>query len=584
MNNLTTLQNFILPGLSFSSPDDLYIRGKYSLNRLNQSLYVSKGNGVYFDTFFNSISVQTWKNTCGIDDLCLKISGNGNCNIEICHSILGNFPKVLCNHEILLSSSPQIIPIKNWKSLTNGLIFLRLYALSDCKIEHIAFCSNTPQKSSPKLGVVITHFNRQEYVLNSIKRINDSLLKSESNITLLVVDNSRNLDTLPYTNSRIKIIKNKNLGGAGGFARGLLYLKNNGFTHCCFMDDDASCEIEAIRRTLIIFSYLSPKTQNDISISGILLKEDQPNIVNEAGAMFYRGRVTPICANVNISNFFEIEPINRQSLTSNYGAWCYFAFDISAIKQMPYPFFVRGDDIYFSLSNKLKIMTINGICTWIDDFSIKESPLTRYLGFRSSIIIPMLQSTLSLSRFLKLFNQWHRSAVLSYNYGSAKAIELAVMSILKGPESLVNDMEGNKFREIIKPLQVSEALITPLEKVAFEPVSLKYRHLKNVIRIISLNGLLLPSSFFKKTIVQRKAFSANTKDIFLSKEIFYLDEKTGKGYIAKYNKIESIKRIATRIILMIKIIASFKLTCKKFNRSALSLTTEEFWKEQFTDN
>lgn len=51
-----------------------------------------------------------------------------------------------------------------------------------------------------------------------------------------------------------------------------------------------------------------------------------------------------------------------------------------------FPFFVRGDDIEFSYTNKFKIIHMNGIAVWQEDFKIKESPMTLYLDVRSHVL------------------------------------------------------------------------------------------------------------------------------------------------------------------------------------------------------
>ena len=48
-------------------------------------------------------------------------------------------------------------------------------------------------------------------------------------------------------------IANRNLGGAGGFARGLIAAEDGGFTHCLFMDDDAAFQMENLIRS---FAFL----------------------------------------------------------------------------------------------------------------------------------------------------------------------------------------------------------------------------------------------------------------------------------------------------------------------------------------
>ena len=93
----------------------------------------------------------------------------------------------------------------------------------------------------------------------------DSYFKNK--VSLNVVDNSQNLPEIDGVN----IIPNENLGGSGGFTRGLMHLKENGsYTHCLFMDDDASCEVEGIKRTI---SFLEHALDHKTALAGAMLSK-----------------------------------------------------------------------------------------------------------------------------------------------------------------------------------------------------------------------------------------------------------------------------------------------------------------------
>ena len=66
------------------------------------------------------------------------------------------------------------------------------------------------------------------------------------------------------------------MGGSGGFTRGLMYLEDEkSYTHCLFMDDDASCEIESIRRAYALLQYA---TTEKFAVAGAQLREAAPSI------------------------------------------------------------------------------------------------------------------------------------------------------------------------------------------------------------------------------------------------------------------------------------------------------------------
>ena len=119
-------------------------------------------------------------------------------------------------------------------STKKGMLFVLIEAYEDTKIFGGYFGTNDEPKNEVNLGIVITHFNRKQYVIPAIKRLKEELIEDnlyKNNIELIVVDNSQNLPDLQYKG--IKIIPNDNLGGSGGFARGLIHLSENSkFTHC----------------------------------------------------------------------------------------------------------------------------------------------------------------------------------------------------------------------------------------------------------------------------------------------------------------------------------------------------------------
>lgn len=581
-SNKTILQRFIYPGLIFHNPEDLYLKGQYIVDRERQTISLVKGDKVVFYTYFNALSVNTWKLDCNIKSVDLAIIGKGECNVEICHAVEGFPIRVLTNCRLSLESKEQYVSVTNWSSLANGYVFLRVSAYTDCQIDEMCFCTEEQGDPKIKLGIVITHFNRQVITKRSIARIEKGLFCNNQNVNikLVVVDNSNNLD-YNVSNENTLIIPSKNYGGAGGFTRGLLYLKDNSFTHCCFMDDDASCEIESIRRTYIIYSFLLREGKSKIAISGTLIREDTPNIVHEAGAKFSRGRWLPTIPGLNLSISESLHSLETNSYKSNYGAWCYFAFDIGSIVNLAYPFFVRGDDTYFSISNNLNIKNVNGICTWIDDFGLKESPMTRYLGFRSTLIIPMLQGTLSLSRCVKLFFRWHRQCLISYNYASARAIEHAVEDIIHGSESLANDLDGTIFRSKISPLQEAEKLTIPPEEVSFTYPKKERSIICEIIRLISFNGLFIPSVLFRRTVLQQKGIVGDKRAIFMHKGVYYFNPFSRRGYVAKYDKLECVIRIVNRTRLIFKVIARYNKFSRDFYDSREKLTSEKNWRNIF---
>jgi len=112
-------------------------------------------------------------------------------------------------------------------------------------------------------------------VLKTIERLLH-LESSNPDITghlrVLVVDNARNLEPEVPAGAPFRLVPNPNLGGAGGFARGLIEFREEGWsTHVVFMDDDISLEPEAIVRTITLLSHA---TSPDLCVHGAMMSEE----------------------------------------------------------------------------------------------------------------------------------------------------------------------------------------------------------------------------------------------------------------------------------------------------------------------
>lgn len=110
-------------------------------------------------------------------------------------------------------------------------------------------------------------------------------------LRIFVSDNGKTLP--PSEVPQIQIEKNKNLGGAGGFTRGIMEsLKNTEFpaTHIVLMDDDAIIRPHILERTWCFLSLLKEKFSQH-TIAGALLNQKFPYIQFESGAQWNQGKV-----------------------------------------------------------------------------------------------------------------------------------------------------------------------------------------------------------------------------------------------------------------------------------------------------
>ncbi|NCY09635.1 MAG: glycosyltransferase [Actinobacteria bacterium] len=140
-----------------------------------------------------------------------------------------------------------------------AVLYVRIIAEGDCTVQRVEWSTTAAPAHDVRLSLSITTFNRQQYVVPTVRRVLDLVRASDvlrGRVRVLVVDNASNLDLAVAAGDDLTVVPNRNLGGAGGFARGLMHLRAAKWaTHVLFMDDDISLETEALVRTVALFGF-----------------------------------------------------------------------------------------------------------------------------------------------------------------------------------------------------------------------------------------------------------------------------------------------------------------------------------------
>jgi len=578
------LANVIFPTPNVCMDSNLYYKTNeaawYCYDR--GKLIIKKGSTVTFDTYFNSFSIGKWRKFTVVEDLklVLDISGKVRCKLIHFRSI---YSKENLGEFIIGGKGPEEIEVDTLYD--DGILYFVLEALEDSEVKEVYWGTNTPPVNRIRLGISITTFNRQQAVHNSSRRILNFLHEvKDVNAHLVVVDNGKNLELSqdPF----LTLIPNENLGGSGGFARGLFYFKQEAeaFTHCLFMDDDAACETESIFRTYKLFSY---SNDEKLAIAGAMLMADEPNIQWENGARFkYHSR--PLKRGYNLHDLSSV--VNNEIEEGfDYGAWWYFAFPIK-YAEYPYPFFVRGDDVDFGLRRQFHTITINGVATWGDDFSYKESPLTLYLDTRSHLL-HHLQSKKIDNSFFACINVLWRPIIrytMTYKYSSAEAHFEAIRDVLKGPGFWAENIDMKNVFPRISPLSNEEKMKKMDLARECEDFLLPdqqrltgLHYIIKFVKIFTLNGHLVPEIFFKRKNVIIEKTDHRFGLFFLRKQICLYHSKTREGVLLKHNKKRFFKILFEGVKISVNLYRKHEELKSEYAKVYPYLTSKEFWQEKF---
>jgi hypothetical protein len=591
--NQYIIQRLIFPGeLDFKIPTTLYFRTVTEASLFTSEIcQLQSGEQIVFDTFFNGFSIDLWKKHTRIQDLGLCLQGRGTFLLTISVHSLATKTHLLYEQEIHLNETEPFSQLINeWNSLNTGMLYFSLTSRSkNAQLSSAVFYTHTPPVRAVKLGVVITHFNRRQWVIPAINRFNQSILSHVSqtsqvtqSIDLVIVDNSATL--LPEEVGKAILLPNRNLGGSGGFARGLLYLKDHHYTHCLFMDDDASCEIESIKRTYDLLSYTISENP---AIAGSLFLLDSPSTQHERGAIVSKSGYRKIQGHgLDMEQMPTLLSEEKRSICArSYGAWWFLAFEIRQDIIFPFPFFVRGDDVLFGLMNQFTLITPNGIACWGDDFAKKNSKLTYYLDTRSILFC-------ASSLFSSLMVTFSRILyfLLSQRYQSAQALRVAIEDASQSTNFWIKNIDLTSIRlkfssikdqEIFQELP-NEIKQSPEKKGQVTSLRKIPNVFKSVLAILTLNGFLLPNCLLKKMPVRvQLPGQINLLSVFRASSILYHFRQSDLGFVTTHSKKTFFKELfACFKTLTICLMKQHRIK-QSINIATHQLTQETFWRQVY---
>lgn len=583
------LYDFLSPTYELCCEEPLYYRfagerAYYSFE--DKCVHLKKNSSVDLLTYFNAFSAVKWQSYTNVDHLSMYLDFAGEARAEVIH-ICEAGKRVLTSWKVKADRRATLeLPFGTYPD--TGIIGLCIHAERECVLYGGGYLTDAPETQPVRLGIGITTFRREEAVKASVARLGKAIAAHplyHDLIDITVVDNGQTL--APEDVPAAHLIPNKNLGGTGGFMRSLIhYQEGETYTHCLFMDDDASCEAGSLFRSMSFMRHArDPKT----SLSGAMLYENIQFLQWENGAWFDGG-----CHSLN-RNLDLRDPQNlllneKESVKQIYGAWWFFFFPIHAVKQYAFPFFVRGDDIDFSYSNDFRVVSLNGISCWQQDFKTKENAMTAYLFLRSHVVHHLTIPSLKCP-FRKVWNiLWgHFTAYNnSYFYGTAACVNLAITHVLEGPSFWEKNMVPVDILKKIKELSACEQPVPYTEEekreLVFADRNIKTRVFPAFLRSISLNGHLLPGGMIRHTPKDMiyKWMTPNRNRVYMRDQIIMLDEVTRKKTVLKRDPLHYFRNLFTFLRLNITFALRYTTLREQYAQGAKTEQTKEFWKRNFT--
>ncbi|TNC28806.1 glycosyltransferase family 2 protein [Amycolatopsis alkalitolerans] len=242
----------------------------------------------------------------------------------------------------------------------------------------------------------------------------------------------------------LRYLRQQNLGGAGGFSRGL-YEATAGapdrWPDVLLMDDDIALEPDTVLRMIAFAAH----TATPAIVGGQMLQLLHPDRLHVGAERTELPRLRagrPVPEALHNADLTEKNQDIR--VDAEYNAWwsCLIPAEALAKLGYPLPIFFQWDDIEYGLRARaagIPTVTMPGFGVWHADFSWKDwDDWARYFSLRNALIVSALHGEFDVratARFL--FAELWRYLV-SMRYGLARTLIFAVEDFLRGPECLAD--------------------------------------------------------------------------------------------------------------------------------------------------
>lgn len=296
-------------------------------------------------------------------------------------------------------------------------------------------CCFNMSYSDIKFSIVFTTINNPWQLQKNIEIISSSKTLCYNICEIIIINHGNNAIKYPSTDDVvIKIINQKNLGGSGGFARGMFESFQN--SECSFVvlsDDDALLNIKSIQN---IYDEMSNSIVNKTSkILGSIIQDiDNPE-----------KRVTGDYIN------FKNWSINKTTIdNTHFCGWWMAAISRQVYEELglPLPLFIKWDDIEYGLrarKNGIESKILENVFvqhpTW-DETSQRYS-WQSYFWQRNKMIVALLYGKKGGQNGLLLnFATLLKLLLTKKNSGAFQIRILALSDLFNDPLELFTDLQS----------------------------------------------------------------------------------------------------------------------------------------------
>lgn len=306
------------------------------------------------------------------------------------------------------------------------------------------------------MSIAITTFNRAAYCMNQLRAIAGSSALRKRLDTVYCTDQGSDLvceqegftEISADLGQQLTYIQQANLGGSGGFSRGMYEtVKAGDSDFVLLLDDDAVSEPESILRSIQFSDY----TIRPVLVGGGMFHLDNRTMLYTQGERINPQRMWMYPSkSMGYNHDFSVEPLRdspdrHQRIDEDFNGWWMCLIPVAVMRKigLSLPVFIKFDDIEYGLrAGKAGFPTVclPGVAVWHQAWHDKDPARSweEYFTERNRWITALLTYPDTPPRMLLETLYGDASLGLRFVYSAMALHHMALKDIMRGPQYLVD--------------------------------------------------------------------------------------------------------------------------------------------------
>ncbi|MFH5824205.1 glycosyltransferase [Georgenia sp. AZ-5] len=422
-----------------------------------------------FATYFNAFPASYWRRWTVVQSVRLRVSLRGSGSVLVYKSnAKGNTQRVDSVQLESGTDEPQEftfeLPLTTFGD--GGWYWFDVAAgVSDVVLDGAQWEAEVPERSTGSVTIGITTFNRPDDCAAVLGQLaaSDSLPGVLKEVVVVDQGTKKVADAEAFPaaeralGGRLRVVDQPNLGGSGGFSRGMHEAVENGSDYVLLLDDDVRSEPEGIVRA-VTFADLA---RTPTIVGGHMFSMYQRSVLHAMGERvqpwrFWWGEVkgTEFDHDLAESGLRTTSWLHRR-VDVDYNGWWMCLIPTGVVRQigMSLPFFIKWDDAEYGLRAKergVPTVSLPGAAVWHVPWTDKDDTLDwqAYYHERNRFVAALLHSRYPRGGRLVRESMNHQIRhLLSSQYSVVELRIRALEDVLSGPQHLHEELP-TKLAEI----------------------------------------------------------------------------------------------------------------------------------------